>query len=165
MPKLKHLDDYHTVRFITFSCYRRQPYLNLPYAKEILIDQIGMARKRHSFKLLGYVLMPEHVHLVIYPQPNTRVGYIIGAIKSHMAKRYFISVDINSGNLPNVFWQKRCYDHNCRSVSAAKEKINYIHNNPVKRGLVKSPGDWRWSSYNWYCGKRDVPISIDSYEF
>jgi len=139
--------------------------LNLPNAKEILIKQIEMARNRHSFKLLGYVLMPEHVHLVIYPLPDTRVGYLIGAIKSHMAKRYFTSADINSGNFLNVFWQKRCYDHNCRTVSTVKEKINYSHNNPVKRGLVKSPGEWLWSSYNWYCGKRDVPISIDSYEF
>jgi len=139
--------------------------LNLPNAKEILIKQIEMARNRHSFKLLGYVLMPEHVHLVIYPLPDTRVGYLIGAIKSHMAKRYFTSADINSGNFLNVFWQKRCYDHNCRTVSTVKEKINYSHNNPVKRGLVKSPGEWLWSSYNWYCGKRDVLISIDSYEF
>ena len=164
MPKLKNFDNYHNVRFITFSCYRRQPYLNLPKAKEILIRQIEMARNRHSFKLLGYVLMPEHVHLVIYPLPDTRVGYLMGAIKSHMAKRYFISADVNSGNYPNVFWQKRCYDHNCRTLSAVKEKINYSHNNPVKRGLVKPPGDWRWSSYNWYYGKRDVPIAIDSYE-
>ena len=164
MPKLKHLDNYHTVRFITFSCYRRQPYLNLTNAKEILINQIELSRNRNSFKLLGYVIMPEHVHLVIYPLPNTKVGYLIGAIKSHMAKRYFLSAKINQSNCPNVFWQKRCYDHNCRMVSTTKEKINYCHNNPVKRGLVESPDDWQWSSYNWYCGKRDVPIAIDSFE-
>jgi len=95
-----------------------------------------MARNRHSFKLLGYVFMPEHVHLVIYPLRDTRVGYLIGAIKSHMAKRYFTSADINSGNFLNVFWQKRCYDHNCRTVSTVKEKINYCHNNPVKRTRI-----------------------------
>ncbi|MCP4581216.1 MAG: hypothetical protein GY839_06330 [candidate division Zixibacteria bacterium] len=136
----------------------------MPNTKEILIDQIRLARNRHSFKLLGYVFMPEHVHLVIYPLPDTKVGYLIGAIKSHMAKRYFTAANINPSDFPNVFWQKRCYDHNCHTVSTVKEKIKYCHNNPVKRGLVESPGDWPWSSYNWYCGDRDVPISIDSYE-
>ena len=164
MTKLKHFDNDPTIRFITFSCCRRQPYLNLINAREILIDQIDSARNKNFFKLLGYVIMPEHVHLVIYPLPNTRVGYLIGGIKSHMAKKYFISANIGSGDIPRVFWQKRCYDHNCRTVSSVREKINYCHDNPVKRGLVDSPGDWRWSSYNWYCGKRDVPLWIDSYE-
>lgn len=164
MPRLKHFDNDHTARFITFSCYRRQPYLNPTAAKEILIKQIALARKKHFFKLLGYVIMPEHVHLVIYPSPDTRVGYLIGGIKSHTARKYFISANINSGDFPRVFWQKRCYDHNCRTVSSVREKINYCHKNPVKRGLVDSAGDWIWSSYNWYCGRHDVPLSIDEYE-
>jgi len=63
-----------------------------------------------------------------------------------------------------AFWQPRCYDHNCRSEKIALEKINYCHNNPVKRGLAKEPGDWRWLRYNWYIGKRDVPVMIDEFE-
>ena len=80
MPKLKHLDNERTPRFITFSCYRRQPNLNPISAKELLIEQIAAARENHRFKLLGYVIMPEHVHLVIFPNPGTKVGYLIGEI-------------------------------------------------------------------------------------
>jgi putative transposase len=164
MTKLKHYDNDHSVRFINFSCYRRQPYLNLPNAKEILARQIILSREINSFKLLGYVFMPEHVHLVIYPLPETKVGPMIGSIKSHMATKYFHVNRMDSTKTPHVFWLKRCYDYNCRSMSEVKEKINYCHNNPVTRGLVDNPGDWIWSSYNWYCGNRDVPISIDEYE-
>ena len=164
MPRLKHFDNEDTARFITFSCYRRQPSLNPLQAKEILIEQIAAAREKHGFKLHGYILMPEHVHLVIFPRPGTRVGYLIGEIKSFTARRYFASVDIGLPESKRVFWEKRCYDHNCRNLLSVREKINYCHNNPVKRGLVDDPGKWPWSSYNWYMGKRDVPLLIDEYE-
>jgi len=164
MPKLKHFDNEHTVRFITFSCYRRQPNLDPLPAKEILVEQIAAAREKHSFKLLGYVIMPEHVHLVIFPKSGTKVGYLIGEIKSITARRYFASVDISLPDSKRVLWEKRCYDHNCRNVLSVREKINYCHNNPVKRGLVDAPGEWFWSSYNWYMGKRDVPLLIDEQE-
>ena len=157
MPKLKHFDDENTARFITFSCYRRQPNLDTLPAKEIFVEQIGAAREKHSFKLLGYVIMPEHVHLVIFAKSGTRVGSLIGEIKSFTARRYFASVNIVLPESKRVFWEKRCYDHNCRNVLSVREKINYCHNNPVKRGLVDAPGEWPWSSYNWYIGKRDVP--------
>jgi len=164
MPKLKHYDSDHTVRFITFSCYRRQPYLNPLPAKEILVEQIDLAREKHAFKLLGYVIMPEHVHLVIYPMADTRVGYLIGEIKSHTAWNYFASVNNFPPGFKRVFWEKRCYDHNCRNVLSVREKINYCHNNPVKRGLVDTPDKWPWSSYDWYQGKRHVPLFIDEYK-
>jgi putative transposase len=164
MPKLKHYNHDNSVRFITFSCYGRKPYLNLPHTKEILAKQIKLSREINSFKLLGYVFMPEHVHLVIYPLPDTKVGQMIGSIKSHTAIKYSHANKFDSTRTPLVFWLKRCYDYNCRSISEVKEKINYCHDNPVTRGLVENAGDWIWSSHNWYCGKHDVPISIDVYE-
>jgi putative transposase len=164
MPKLKHLDDDHSVRYITFSCFHRQQYLNNDIAKKLLIEQIDISRINNNFKLLGYVLMPEHVHLVIFPETGTKIGTLLGSIKKRMSKRYFQIIDINTASKRYVFWEKRCYDHNCRSTETVREKIKYCHNNPVKRGLVDNPGDWRWSSHNWYCGNRDVPILIDAYE-
>ena len=61
-------------------------------------------------------------------------------------------------------WNRRCYDHNCRDRDSVIEKINYCHNNPVKRGPVSEPGQWEWSSYRWYMGCRDVPLAIDDFE-
>ena len=125
---------------------------------------MALARNKYAFKLLGYVIMPEHVHLVIYPSLDTKVGYLIGEIKSFTARKYFSRTNIAPPESTRVFWQKRCYDHNCRNLLSVREKIYYCHNNPVKRGLVDTPSGCRWSSYNWYQGRQDVPLSIDEYE-
>jgi putative transposase len=107
--------------------------------------------------------MPEHVHLVMLPSDQSKLGLIIREIKSKMAREYFaMTMKAISGT--KVFWQRRCYDHNCRSTGSVIEKINYCHNNPVKRDLVKNASDYRWSSNNWYEGKRDVPLRIDDYD-
>jgi putative transposase len=164
LPKLKHYDNLGTARFVTFSCCRRGKYLNNNTARELLIHHIKKARFKHNFKLLGYVIMPEHVHLVMFPPEGMRLGLVIREIKSKMAREYFASTmrDVKG---KSVFWQKRCYDHNCRSVETVREKIIYCHKNPVLRGLVNAIEDWKWSSYNWYMGKRDVPIEMDVVEF
>lgn len=164
MPKLRHYDCEGTARFVTFSCYRQQPYLLIPNARELLAIHIDAARDKFKFKLLGYVLMPEHVHLVIFPPDGTKLGLLIREIKSKMAREYF-AMKMSDTAGKNVFWQKRCYDHNCRSVESIREKIDYCHKNPVKRGLVLEPRDYEWSSFNWYAGKRDVPLMIDEIEF
>ncbi len=65
------------------------------------------------------------------------------------------------GGRETVSGNRRGYDHNCRARDTVLEKINYCHNNPVKRGLVSEPGEWRWSSYNWYAGVTDGPIEMD----
>jgi putative transposase len=167
MPRLRHYDDLGTARFITFSCYRRESNLNYHGVKEILIDEIIRAREKHHFQIYGYVLMPEHVHLVLYPPDGMKLGLVIGEIKSRTARRFFNQTfPPQSGGAPQsgikrVFWQKRCYDHNCRTPETVWEKINYCHYNPVKRELVADPSEWKWSSYNWYQGRSDVPLLID----
>ena len=134
-----------------------------PKTVKLLIKHIDAARAKHAFKLLGYVIMPEHAHLVMLPPDAMKLGLVIGEIKSKMAREYFA---IEMGSSPNkrVFWQKRCYDHNCRTPGIVREKILYCHNNPVRRGLASEPGRYVWSSYNWYDGRRDVPLLMDDYE-
>jgi putative transposase len=163
MPKLKHYDNLGMARFITFSCYRRQPYLIDDNTKELFVSQLNIARNKYDFKILGYVIMPEHVHLVLYPRTKMKMGVVIGEIKSLTARIYFASCQ-NPMHERGVFWEKRCYDHNCRSTVTTIEKINYCHNNPVKRGLVDTPDKYCWSSYNWYKGCLDVPLGIDNVE-
>lgn len=164
MPRLRHYDDLGTARFVTFGCYRMGQFLIDPLPCELLVKYIGEARSKHGFKLMAYVFMPEHVHLVLLPPDDMKLGPMIGEIKSKMAREYFATTmpDIKG---KRVFWQKRCYDRNCRSQESIKEKIAYCHNNPVKRGLVKDPREYRWSSYNWYQGKRDVPLEMDQIDF
>jgi putative transposase len=160
MTTLKHYDDTGTARFVTFGCYRFGRYLTQPETKLLLIKHIQDTRVKHGFKLMGYVIMQDHVHLVLLPPDGMKLGLVIREIKSKMAREYF-ATNPNDIDGTRVFWQKRCYDRNCRSAEEAKEKINYCHGNPVKAGLVADPGDYEWSSYNWHMGKRDVPLAMD----
>ena len=160
MTNLKHYDNLGTARFVTFCCYLQKKFLTELKATELLIKHIAAARSKYGFKLLGYVIMPEHVHLVMLPADGSKLGLIIREIKSKMAREYF-ALTMKSISGIKVFWQRRCYDHNCRSAGSTIEKINYCHNNPVKRGLVTDAGDYLWSSYNWYAGVGDVPMEMD----
>jgi putative transposase len=173
MTKLRHLDHLSTARFVTFSCYHRFRLLTSPAVIEVFMDELMAVRKQCGIRLYGYVVMPEHVHLVLWLPDTLKLGRVIGRLKSQSARRMLpllqgglgMRVDrlriSRAGEDRLVFWQIRCYDHNCRSAETVKERVDYCHKNPVKRGLVGEPGEWRWSSYNWYAGDSDVPISMD----
>ena len=139
MPKLKHYDNLGTPRFVTLCCYHLRPSLRNEMAQALFIKHLDAARVKHGFQLLAYVVMPEHVHLVLLPPDGMKLGLVIREIKSKMAREYFATSVIKT-NGEHVFWQKRCYDHNCRSEDTVREKIIYCHNNPVKRGLAPEPG-------------------------
>jgi putative transposase len=176
MTKLKHYDNLGTARFITFSCYHGHRLLMDEEAIRIFLDELDLARQRYKFALLGYVIMPNHVHLVIYPQEKIEAGRVFGEIKSRSARRIVSAwKTINNktldrirvfykGRYRNIFWQRRCYDHNCRTPETVRENIDYCHMNPVKAGLVADPGDWKWSSYAWYRGGKNVELGIDEIE-
>ena len=177
MTQLRHFDHLNTARFVTFSCYRRFRLLTPPAVIQVLIDELAVVRGRYGLRLYGYVVMPEHVHLVLWLPDTTKLGSVIGELKSKSARRILpLLLDTHgrcidrlranrAGESRRVFWQIRCYDHNCRSPETVREKIEYCHKNPVTRELVKSPGEWKLSSYNWYAGRSDVPIAMDEPDF
>jgi putative transposase len=164
MTKLRHYDNEGTACFVTFGCYRSLPFLKDDSARQIFLEELDRVRTKHAFRILGHVVMLEHVHLVLHPPEGMSLGLVVREMKSCSAKRYFaIEGPITPGE-SRVFWQRRCYDHNCRTPETTVEKLRYCHNNPVRRGLVLEPGEWRWSSYNCYCGLDDVPLKIDQIE-
>lgn len=107
------------------------------------------------------------------PPDELRFGPAIGEMKASSSGEIFtrwnrrgearpeLRIERN-GRVRNVFWQRRCYDHNCRSWDTVLEKIRYCHNNPVRRGLVAEARDWKWSSCRWYFGERDAPLYMDA---
>ena len=171
MPKLKHYDKLGTARFITFTCYHGRPLLSSPAARDIVVNHIGDLRHKHGIKILAYVVMPEHVHIVLHPPENVELGRIIGQMKARSARELIALYGRDSGLIHcrgrgsetelKAVWQRRCYDHNCRTSETSLEKINYCHNNPVKRGLVSSPEEWQWSSFGWYEGAENVLLEMD----
>lgn len=171
--KLRHYDNDGRARFVTFSTHRRLPILTNSRFRQVVVDSIAEIRTSFGFRLIGYVIMPEHVHLVLIPAAEMKLGHVIGEIKRISSKQIHKFLLQGENNLlPSLtikrngvyrfaLWQRRCYDHNCRSVESLWEKVNYCHNNPVKRGLVGEPGEWEWSSYRWYKGHRDVILGMD----
>ncbi|MEW5922380.1 MAG: transposase [Candidatus Zixiibacteriota bacterium] len=143
MPNLKHFDGFGTIRFVTFSCHKRLPLLFDEKDILIFLKHLSEIKEKYSIKLFSYVIMPEHIHLVMLPKDTDRIGLIIGELKSlpgraiidrwrHINHPRLIDVKVlRDGKAKYAFWQKRCFDFNCRTRERAIEKINYCHKNSV----------------------------------
>ncbi len=117
----------------------------------------------------GFVVMPEHVHLLVSEPERGTVAHAIQSLKICSAKRSKSHISQTMGNVghPNMghpsalaFWQKRYYDRNV-SGKEFTEKLRYIHRNPVRRGLVMSAVDWKWSSFRHYATGEDCGVQIE----
>ena len=162
-------------RYLTFSCFKRQPLLDHAGARNTFADQLHLARVRLGFQICAWVVMPEHVHLLIWPRlPEAPTPKILRTLKQGFAQtviRRWHNFDARILNRvadpaghPR-FWQRGGgHDRNIHSEDELREKINYIHNNPVARELVERPIDWVWSSARWYEGMRDQSLRIDPIE-
>lgn len=147
--------DFH---FVTFSCCRRNPWLNSAGARNVFVRALGEVRERYGFSLVGYVVMPEHVHLLVGEPKEGTPSTVVHSLKLRVSKRLR---GADGKNELRQFWEKRFYDFNVYSAAKRREKLDYMHQNAVKRGLVNDPKDWVWSSYSSY-EKRWTPlIEID----
>ena len=138
--------------FVTFTCYRRRLGLESPQACDLFVQILERMRGRFGMCIYGYVVMPEHVHLLVSEPGHGLLGDAIHYLKLSYAKR------VRTG----VLWQKRYYDRNVRDASEFTEKLRYIHRNPVKRGLVREPADWKWSSFRHYALREVADVEIES---
>jgi len=138
--------------FLTFSSFRRQPYLPTAAAMELFEDALERVRPRYLFAVAGYVVMPEHVHLLVNEPGRGLLSRTVQALK--------LSVSMRSHERP--FWQAHYYDFNVSSHQKFVEKLRYIHRNPVQRGLVTKPEEWLWSSYRHYQTGIHGTVEIES---
>ena len=154
---------------LTFSCLRGLPLLEDDRCKRWLVLALDKARRRHGIEVWAYVVMPEHVHVLVYPH-SARVCEILIAIKQSVARKAILRaaqpqldlMRIGRGNKV-AFWQPGGgYDRNVYGSKAVWAMIDYIHANPVRRGLVQTPEDWSWSSAGWYAGRQDVRLAMDA---
>jgi putative transposase len=149
------------VHFLTFSCYRRQPLLGTSRAWNAFVRALGQMRTRYGFRLVGYVVMPNHVHLLISEPTKGTPSAVLKALKQRVSRdlrrkrrrgpegQLSLAFSKWGEELPR-FWQPRFYDFNVYSSRKKREKLEYMHANPVTRGLVKHPAAWIWSSYLFY---------------
>src|SRR2546426_4471714 len=160
------------LHFITFSCYRRLPLLKTVRARDVFVKELGKVRDEMGFHLLGYVVMPEHVHLLMSEPPQGTPSTVLQKLKLRVARKLRKRrrpVCAGQMRLPfaetgeplRAFWQARFYDFNVYSEGKKREKLNYMHANPVIRGLAKHPRDWPWSSWRFYQGGAAGLVAID----
>jgi putative transposase len=172
----KRYNDAGQAHALTFSCFQRQPFLSKDGSRQWLVDAIDRARSRHHFHVWAYVIMPEHAHLLIWPtERDYDVSQILNSIKQSVSKRALIHVQRHAPSFlqrmadrqPNNdvhyrFWQRGGgYDRNIIEPASAHQQIEYMHNNPVRRGLCARPEDWYWSSAASYMGICEGPLIID----
>ena len=143
------------LHLITFSCHHRDPLLSDPPYCTVLEQTLERVRRWYGFFVTGYVVMPEHVHLLISEPERGRLSIALQMLKQITAQQL---------RLPEgaPFWLPRYYDFNVWSEAKRVEKLRYIHRNPVKRGLVERLEDWLWSSFRHYATGADGPVEIES---
>lgn len=162
--------------FLTYSCFRRWPLLTRERGRRWVIAALEDARRTLDLALWAYVIMPEHVHVLLHPRGT---GYemrrILVALKQPVAKaaRQFLENTGQGTWLERLtvrypsrqvfrFWQPGGgFDHNIFREKTLAAVMEYMHANPVRRKLVAQPTDWEWSSARFWEGWQDVPIRMD----
>ena len=196
MPKrLKRYYGAGHLHFITCSCYQRRPLLGRARvhperARNLFVRLLDEARDRYRFRLVGYVVMPDHIHLLMSEPEVGTPSTVMQVLKQRVSRRLRRkgpTLRTAKGGAPDGrqlrlwaegerptlqktkdeapelprFWQRRFYDFNVWSHKKRKEKLDYMHSNPVKRGLARRPQDWPWSSYAFYAGGAQPLLGID----
>jgi putative transposase len=141
--------------FLTFSCYRRLPLLGSGAGYRVFEDQLETVRQRYGLAIAGYVLMPEHVHLLVAEPRIATLSVALMVLKQETSKKLKPAETAQ-------FWQRRYYDFNVWTDAKRVEKLRYIHRNPVHRGLVKKAEEWQWSSFRHYAFGEVGRVEIES---
>ena len=154
-PKPKRYQQQRCLHFITFSCYRRMPLLDSVAARNLFERELERVRRWYGCFITAYVVMPEHVHLLISEPERSQLSVVIQMLKQITSRKL-------KPQSTARFWQIRYYDFPVWSEKKRIEKVRYIHRNPVKRGLVARPEDWRWSSFLHYATGVEGAVEIES---
>lgn len=161
---------------LTFTCYRRYPFLAKQRTCRWLAESLRRACDELEVHLWAYVFMPEHVHVVVWPtRPSYDIAELRRRIKEPVGRQAMAYLEEHAPEwLPRVtrqrgsrterlFWQSGGgYDRNMIETRTLGQAIDYVHANPVRRGLVVKPQDWLWSSAGWYLERRAGPCRVDA---
>jgi putative transposase len=149
---LKRLHHSGQAHFLTFSCYHRQPLLAQLQVEGAFLDALDQVRRRFEIHVFGYVVMPEHVHLLVSEPANNLLSKAMQILKTAVTVQARKEKKRAAGDL--TFWQARYFDHNVRNHAGFVTQLRYIHSNQVKRGLCLAPEAWPWSSFRaWATGE------------
>jgi len=170
MPKgLKRYYGHDYLHFLTCSCCHRQPWLASPRRRDLFLQILEQVRQRYAFVVVGYVVMPDHIHLLISEPERGTYSTVMQVMKQRYARRVLGSKrkTPEQGELwaeeAQHVWQRRFYDFHVWSERKRVEKLRYMHRNPVKEGLVQEPEQWEWSSYRSYAFGEEGRVKINQW--
>ena len=156
------------LHFITVSCYQRYPWLGTAARRNMLLRILEETRISYGFVVVGYVVMPEHVHLLMSEPEKGTPSTVMQVLKQRFARKVLQQMRrkvhrrgklLWDDDMAQHIWQTRFYDFNVWTAHKEREKLRYMHRNPVKRGLVLEPAQWRWSSFRSYAyGERGIVL-------
>jgi putative transposase len=153
---LRRYQQARQLHYITFTCYHRAPYLATAAARELFESTLERVRCWYGYYINAYVVMPEHVHLLISEPERSSLAVALQMLKQIVSRKMY------GARGGEAFWQRRYYDFNLWSTEKLFEKMDYIHSNPVRRGLVGRPEDWKWSSFRHLALGEDSLVEIGS---
>jgi len=170
MPKQRIYEDRLYAHFVTFSCYHRRRLLDNDAARKITLGVLNRQLLKHDARLIGFVLMPDHVHAILW---FSEIGLLPSFMKVWKQQS---SRAIRSNVMPRLasyaatvtdddpFWQRRYYAFQIYEPHKLQEKLDYMHLNPVRAGLVNLAVEWLWSSAPYYVSGRTVGVPISPME-
>ncbi len=140
--------------FLTVVCHRRAPFLKADRSKELVLDALRESRLAHPFRLHAYVVLDDHLHLLLTPASGdfTRLMH---AFKVRFAHRYAV---MWFGSRRRAVWQKRFWDHVIRDADDFRCHLDYVHHNPVRHGVVTVAADYRFSSMRSWIERGTYPL-------
>lgn len=166
MPKRRIHGEGTYVHYVTFSCYKRRKLLTPDICKRIVIGTLGSQLSRQNGICLGFVVMLDHVHAMVWFPEEHQISLCMNKWKELTSKQiaatYARDFQNYGSNLEGreAVWQPRYYDFNLYSEVKMHEKLEYMHKNPVRTGLAKEICDWPWSSARWWHQGKSVGIPI-----
>lgn len=172
---VKHYDTPGEAHFLTFSCYHRLPLFGKDRTCRWFVEALDEGRRKQSFDVWAWVIMPEHVHLLLWPRKAIyRMADILSAIKTPVGAKAIVYLQdhaprflerltvVHRRRTYHHFWQVGAgHDHNLWEPRSIHRAVAYIHANPVRRGLVQRAEDWAWSSAADWAGADKTPFRVD----
>ena len=149
------------LHFIAFSSFGRRPLLGTAWTRDCFVSILAEVRTKYSFQLIGYVVMPERVHLLLTEPGKGDPSKVLQVLKQRVSRTLLAKRRNGNHSAEQHFWQRRFYDFNVWTGGKLTEKLEYMHMNPVKRNLVSHPKDWPWSSWSYYAKGEKGLIGID----
>lgn len=159
-------DEQKYIHFVTFGVDRRRRMLDLDDAKRLFLGIFSKVLNERSAHCTGFVLMPDHVHLLIWFDCTGQLSRFLHELKRRsslqLRKWYATEHPEYTERFPDTgrFWQREYHSFEIECVQKLEEKLAYLHMNPVRAGLTKSASDWKWSSARWYLDGRAVGIPL-----